>query len=237
MFDQEGGSDVADLTPLIEFLDFINNSDDATFVAELADRLDVDAFATYLAMMELVRNTDDIDGPGNNSYLWWDADTGQFTVVPWDMNLALGSAMGFPGGTGGPPGDLPDGAELPAGGFPGRRDDLPGGTLPDGTEFPADVGEFPGGTLPEGAGPPTGGFGGRSNPLVQRFLANEEFNALYETRLAELTGQLVTSGHAESVLTTWVELLKTQASDLVGTDVIESDAAAIRNVLGDISAD
>ena len=46
VFDQEGGSDVADLTPLIEFLDFINNSDDATFAAELPDRLDVDAFAT-----------------------------------------------------------------------------------------------------------------------------------------------------------------------------------------------
>ena len=35
MFDQEGGKDVADLTPLIEFLAFINESDDATFAAEL----------------------------------------------------------------------------------------------------------------------------------------------------------------------------------------------------------
>ena len=72
MFDQEAGKDNADLTPLIEFLDFINNADDATFNAELPDRLDVDSFATYLAMEELLGNFDDIDGPGNNSYLYYD---------------------------------------------------------------------------------------------------------------------------------------------------------------------
>ncbi len=87
VFDQEGGSDVTDLTPLIDLLQFLDEADDATFAAELPDRVDVDAFATYLAMMDLVDNFDDIDGPGNNSYLWWDAETGQFTVVPWDLNL------------------------------------------------------------------------------------------------------------------------------------------------------
>ena len=66
VFDQEAGKDNADLTPLTEFLDFINNADDATFEAELSDHLDVEAFADYLAMMDLVDNFDDIDGPGNN---------------------------------------------------------------------------------------------------------------------------------------------------------------------------
>ena len=68
----------------------------------------------------------------------------------------------------------------------------------------------------------------------QRFLANEEFNALYETRLAELTEQLITSGDAESVLAGWVELLNTQVSDLVSTDIVESEAAAIRDVLAEL---
>ncbi len=54
VFDQEAGDDNADLTPLIELLDFVNNADDATFEAELESRLDVDAFATYLAMQELL---------------------------------------------------------------------------------------------------------------------------------------------------------------------------------------
>ncbi len=65
---------------MIEFLDFINNSDDATFEAELGEHLDVDSFATYLAMQDIVDNFDDIDGPGNNSYLHYDSDTGS---SPW----------------------------------------------------------------------------------------------------------------------------------------------------------
>ena len=81
VFDQESGDDLTDLAPLIEFLDFLNNSDDAAFAAELPERLDVDGFATYLAMMELIGNTDDVDGPGNNAYLWWHAATGRFTVA------------------------------------------------------------------------------------------------------------------------------------------------------------
>ncbi|MET0579760.1 MAG: CotH kinase family protein, partial [Ilumatobacteraceae bacterium] len=178
VFDQEGGSEVADLTPLIDFLQFINESDDAVFATELPLRLDVDAFATYLAMMELIGNFDDIDGPGNNAYLRWDATTEQFTVVPWDMNLSLGSGMGgggFPGGTpggeGGPPGGtLPDGMELPGGTLPGGMEP-PSGSRPEGMD--GEQGGFPGG----------GAIGGRSNPLVERFLANEEFNALYERRL------------------------------------------------------
>ena len=56
----------------------------------LAARLDVEAFARYLAFEDLVGNTDDIDGPGNNSYLRYDAESGGFTVVAWDHNLAFG---------------------------------------------------------------------------------------------------------------------------------------------------
>jgi spore coat protein CotH len=92
VFDQEAGED--DLTPLIDFLQFINESDDATFEAELGQHLDVTSFATYLAFQELVDNFDDIDGPGNNSYLSYDASTGLMTVVSWDLNLAFGASPG-----------------------------------------------------------------------------------------------------------------------------------------------
>ena len=95
VFDQETGED--DLTPLIEFLDFVNNADDDTFAAELPDRLDVESFATYLAFQDLIGNWDDIDGPGNNAYLRWDAEAEQFTVVAWDHNLAFGGSPGSGG--------------------------------------------------------------------------------------------------------------------------------------------
>jgi spore coat protein CotH len=101
VFDQEAGKDNTDLTPLVEFLDFVNNSDTATFNSTLAAKLDVDSFATYLAMEELIGNFDDIDGPGNNSYLCYDASTGRFTIVPWDHNLAFGGMGGGRGGAAG----------------------------------------------------------------------------------------------------------------------------------------
>ena len=102
VFDQKAGDGHADLTPLIEFLDFINNADDPTFYGELDERLDTEAFATYLAMQELIGNFDDIDGPGNNSYLHYDVESEIFTVVAWDHNYAYftGGGGGF-GGQGG----------------------------------------------------------------------------------------------------------------------------------------
>ncbi|MEU4690277.1 CotH kinase family protein [Actinoplanes sp. NPDC023714] len=113
VFDQEAGED--DLTPLIAFLEFINESDDATFGADLGKYLDVDAFATYLAFQDLVQNSDDIDGPGNNSYLRYTADTKIMTVVNWDLNLAFGGMGGGRDGGG-------DGGVRPQpSGMPGNR--------------------------------------------------------------------------------------------------------------------
>jgi spore coat protein CotH len=124
VFDQEAGKDNADLTPLIDFLRFINESDDATFATEITKRLDVDAFATYLAMQELLDNFDDIDGPGNNSYLFYDAASGAFTVVPWDHNLAFGVR---PGGGGGAPQVMPGDGVGRGGGEPPFGQGGPGG--------------------------------------------------------------------------------------------------------------
>ncbi|MGX5682447.1 CotH kinase family protein [Schumannella luteola] len=113
VFDQEAGDD--DLTPLIDFLEFVNTASDEEFADGLSQWLDLDAFATYLAFQEIVGNFDDIDGPGNNSYLRYDESTGLMTVVSWDLNLAFGVSNGGPGGA--PAGgDRPGGGDRPAGG-------------------------------------------------------------------------------------------------------------------------
>jgi spore coat protein CotH len=88
VFEEEAGEGL-DLRPLVDFLEFVNEADDASFAGELAARLDVESFARYLAFEELVGNYDDIDGPGNNSFLRWDRDTERFTVVAWDHNRAF----------------------------------------------------------------------------------------------------------------------------------------------------
>lgn len=244
VFDQETG-DEDNLEPLIEFLQFINESDDETFAAELSDHLDVEAFATYLAMQDLVQNFDDIDGPGNNSYLRYDTGTETFTVVNWDLNLAFGQSPGGGGNGGGPGGgerpelpdgaELPEGMELPDGVEPGAG--FPGGEPPEGMEMPDGM-EMPEGMeLPEDMERPTGGrqdggFGGAmggSNILSSRFLATAEFKALYDEAVTDLTATLYTSGVAENIVSTWANVLSDQASDLVDAATVESEAATLRS--------
>lgn len=205
VFDQEGGE--SDLTPLIDFLQWVNESSDDEFAAGLADRLDVDAFATYLAFQDLVQNTDDIDGPGNNSYLYYDPATGRMTVVNWDLNLAFGASPGGggPGGAGGFVGG--DGAPPAGGGMPGA---------PGAQEAPTDS-TMP--TRPTGGGP-----GGRSNILVERFLATDEFAALYAEAQETLQAELVDSGVAADALQEWTQVLIDDAADLVTVDVIQQES-------------
>jgi spore coat protein CotH len=215
IFDQEAGKDVADLGPLMDFLQFINEADDATFAAELPKRFDIDAFATYLAMMDLVDNFDDIDGPGNNAYLHWDAATGAFTIVPWDMNLAFG---GLGGGRGFGPGD--GGGRRPV-----RMDPAP--TASGAPDAGAGLGEPPAGGVPGGGGFPGGGRLDRANPLVERFHAVPEFEAVYQAKLSDLRAQLYDSGLAQGVLDTWAGVLQAEAAELVDAATVEKEAASI----------
>jgi spore coat protein CotH len=216
VFDQETGDD--DLTPLIDFLDFVNNSSDEDFASELPGRLDVQSFARYLAFEEVVDNFDDIDGPGNNSYLRWDAGTGAFTVVAWDHNLAFGAGPG-------------DGAGMP-GGFPGGDGERPEG-MPEGmpSEMPEGMPEGERPDLGEGGPGGMGGPGGRTNVLVERFTAVEEWADLVDQAKADLTEELYDSGYAEEVLDQWVQVLTEQAGDLVDADVVQEEADAIREVI------
>lgn len=225
VFDQEAGSDNADLTPLIEFLQFVNESDDATFDAELSQWLDVESFATYLAMQDLLDNFDDINGPGNNAYLYWNTETEQFTVVPWDYNLAFGQRPGGAGGAAGP-GDFGGGGgdfPTPPEGFdPSQMGEM--GAPPEGFD-PSEMGDM--GDMGGGRGGVGGGPGGmmRDNPLVDRFLANEEWNALYEQAKVDLQTTLYDSGTASTVLEQWSSIVS--SSGLVDQSTVDNDAGAI----------
>ena len=204
IFDQETDTDNENLTPLIEFLEFINESDDATFAAQLSQHLDVEAFARYLAGQELVVNQDDIDGPGNNSYLRYDSKTGVMTIVSWDLNLSLGG-MGGGGGAVRPGATAQMAQPAPGAPVPRTGNAAPGGAAPGGP----------------------GGFRGRSNILVERFLANSTFSALYQKTLSELRTELYASGKATEILNRWTELLRSQASDLVPAATLTQEAANI----------
>ncbi len=228
VFDQEAGKDNTDLTPLIDFLDFINNADDETFAAELPERLDTEAFARYLAMMDLVDNFDDIDGPGNNAYLYYDIEAGRFTIVPWDLNLAFGATNGDAGGRGG--GQPVGGAGRPEGAVPADGVAPPDGAAPlnDGAVTPGQVAAPGGAVAPGGDRQAPGGQGQeQSNVLVERFKAHESFSALYAEALADLEVQLFDSGVAESIISAWTTALTTEP-ELITSEAVAADAATIR---------
>ena len=227
IFDQKTGED--DLTPLTSFLDFINNSDDATFSAELGNYLDVDAFATYLAMEDLTSNADDIDGRGNNSYLRYDSETGLMTVVAWDANLSFGAANVAAGGGGGQAGAGQAGAGQAGAGQAGDGAAGHGAAAGGPPAGGAAAGGPPAGGQGLGdqaAGAGAGGMEG-NNVLATRFLADSTFSALTETATAALTASLYDSGDAQAVLDRWSALLEEQASDLIATDTLQSEADTI----------
>lgn len=209
VFDQKVGDD--DMAPLTEFLDFINNADDVTFAADVGDQLDVEAFATYLAFQDLIGNADDINGRGNNSYLQYDTTTEQFTVVSWDLNLAFGTAN--VGGAGGGAGVTTDGAAPEGGARPAGRGGRPVGPPADAPDDAAIGG---------GGGP-----GDQPNVLVDRFMADEDFAALYASKTDELTELLFSSGTVDEVIASWSDVLINGASDLVSEETVAADASAL----------
>jgi spore coat protein CotH len=172
VFEQKTAVNDADLAPLIDFLRFVSESTDEEFARDLPGWLDVDAFASYLAVNNLLVNNDSLAGMGNNYYLYYDYQEERFTILAWDTNESLGKiSMG-----GGANLDLYWQA---VGGMFGRAfDDVQ----------PPTEGEI---ALPsarpniENRGPR--GFGGpmgRGNHLwKERFLGTPEFLALYEEKL------------------------------------------------------
>jgi spore coat protein CotH len=118
-----------DLKPLIELLKWVSQASDEEFAADLADHVDIESFAAYVAIQDLLANGDDMAGPGSNYYLWYDLETAKFTVLSWDLNLAFGglgrgggNVNVAPGGVGNvpPPGGVIVGPGGGGGGFGGR---------------------------------------------------------------------------------------------------------------------
>jgi spore coat protein CotH len=164
------GGDEDNWQPLFDFLDWMNNSSDEQFAAELDARVDTDAFAHYLAIQDILRNWDDIDGPGQNGYLRATPPDGQMTVVAWDHNLTLGLGLGWPAEESGDS-DLPATPEEFTERLMEQTEDQ---DTPMQMEW---------------------GF-----PLLERAWELPEFRQQYDQSLAELDAQLVQSGRAEALL-------------------------------------
>ncbi len=159
-------------------------------------------------MMDLIANTDDIDGPGNNAYLYVGQHLTRFTVVPWDVNLAFGGLGSFSGAfpADGEPPQPPDGF-----GTGSQPVSSPSGTPAAGQELPA-IGR--------------GGFG-RTIPLVERSGELPDFTELTEETRARLRSDLYETGVAAGILSRWMGVLKEEATDLVDAETLTSESDRI----------
>jgi spore coat protein CotH len=196
-----------DIKPLIELLKWVSQASDADFAAHLAEHVDIDSFATYVAIQDLLSNFDDMAGPGSNYYLWYDLNANKFTVLSWDMNLAFGG--------------LGRGGE-------GAVNVPPGGTV--NVPPPGAVIIGPGG----GPGAPGALGKGGDNALKARFLAAPAFAALRAQARADVKQAIYGSGTALSELTRLTTLVA--SSGLISTATIDGEATAIRARIQELTA-
>ncbi|MFD7367365.1 CotH kinase family protein [Nocardiopsis alba] len=190
-FNQINGEGAYDLQPVMNLLEFLDRADDEEFVRELDEYVDVESFARYLALQNLMSNMDGMDGPGNNYYLWYDLVEERFTVLSWDLNMSFTdmSAM-MPGGLEGEDSDGEDGsAESEGGRMPeGMSEGMP--PMPEGMPGGED------GPMPEGMEE----MGRGSGVLKERFLDDDGFRELYEQAYVDLYENLVADGTATRLL-------------------------------------
>ena len=182
-FSQETRENEADFGPLIDFIRFVDESDDETFAEELPNRLDIDSFATYLAVNTLLVNNDSMIGMNNNYYLYYDDINEQFTLLMWDANESLGK-MGNAGN---------------------MNIDLSSSSMIDGNM--------------------RGGRMGGKNNLLARFIANDEFNALYKEKVRALYKIFYTDGTLEEDVNTYAALIHAPNDDRQLVDIDAYDQA------------
>nr|MDT0659011.1 CotH kinase family protein [Micromonospora sp. DSM 115978] len=223
-----------DLQPVIDLIKWVNEADDEEFDARLAEHVDVEQFARYVATQNLLLNFDDMAGPGRNYYLWYDLATRKFSVVSWDHNLTFsGSADQGPhdeGRMGGPGG----GIRLAPGGEAQQAAPAEGSQQPEGFAPPE------GFQMPEGAQPgasdgaqPDGGQrqgGMRAGHLLkERFLASDAFTAVHEAAYRELYQEMYGSGRALAAIDEITAVLATV--DGYDAAAVTADADQLRTLV------
>jgi spore coat protein CotH len=214
-----------DLKPLINLLGWVTNASDEEFDADLAEHVDVGSFARYVALQNLLLNFDDMAGPGQNYYLWYDLEDERFRVVTWDLNFSLSGdtaqgpfdqgRFGGQGFGGGPRGGF--GGNLPSAGG--------GGGVPPFGDGPPDGAQ---GGAPRGFGGPGAGPRG-GNLLKERFLESGAFRDVYLGEYRKLYDRLYTSGHALRELEQLQDVLS--ASDTIDAATLDGEVNELRSTI------
>ena len=193
LFEQKTSINDDDLAPIIRFMKFVSESSDEEFETKLPSWLDMDSFIRMMALDNLLDNNDSFVGMGSNYYLYYDKNLSKFTILSWDMNLAMGSMGG---------GMRSRGTEgAPQFGFE-SVDDVQTESIQKRRAIFEEWLQEGGFGQKEGDDQAEdrqgGGSGGRNsvNVLKNRFFANETFSAMYDAEYAKLKDFIFTQNSA-----------------------------------------
>jgi spore coat protein H len=75
---------------LIDFTRLVTQASDSGFASHLGEYLDLDEFASYMAVMVYLSDLDGMLGPGQNFYLYLNPKTHRFSFIPWDQDHSFG---------------------------------------------------------------------------------------------------------------------------------------------------
>jgi hypothetical protein len=75
---------------LISLIDNLNHTTDNAFQETIENRIHVDRALWYMALNNIVVNTDDYVGAGHNYYLYFDPADQRMNILPWDLNESFG---------------------------------------------------------------------------------------------------------------------------------------------------
>ncbi|MDP8205594.1 MAG: CotH kinase family protein [Candidatus Electryonea clarkiae] len=90
-YDLKTNKDISDWGGLIEMIDQLNNTPSEGFTNVMMNYLNLDNCIRHLAFNMLLSHFDSYTGSGRNFYLYDDQVSGQFHIIPWDMNETFGS--------------------------------------------------------------------------------------------------------------------------------------------------
>src|SRR5207249_8687884 len=69
----------------------VSHADDEEFAGKVAEYLDLEEYAAFLAGLVLLSSYDGYLSDGQNFYLYLDARSNKFGFIPWDQDIAWGA--------------------------------------------------------------------------------------------------------------------------------------------------
>ncbi len=96
-YELKSNEDENDWSDLISLIDFINNSSDEDFEANIEEHLALDEYLRSAALDNLFSNLDSYTNSARNYYIYHNLTTEQWQWIKWDANESFGTYRGGPG--------------------------------------------------------------------------------------------------------------------------------------------